>query len=180
MSRIGKVPICIPPGVKVRVDGCAVYVEGPIGKNEKAFDDSVTIEVVNGEIRVLCKNVDDKHAAVMHGTVRSIINSMVNGVVSGYSKNLEINGVGFKAVIKGNTLDLDLGYSHGIIYTIPQGIELEIDQSGTKIAVKGVDKKIVGQVAADIKRFCPVEPYKGKGVRIVGEFIRRKEGKKTA
>jgi large subunit ribosomal protein L6 len=117
----------------------------------------------------------------MHGTVRSIVNSMVIGVVDGYSKNLEISGVGFKVMMKEqNILDLNLCYSHDILYTIPNGIKLEIDPSGTKVAIKGIDKKLVGQVAADIKRFYPVEPYKGKGVKIVGEFVRRKEGKKTA
>ncbi|MDR1891026.1 MAG: 50S ribosomal protein L6 [Puniceicoccales bacterium] len=181
MSRIGKSPICIPANVKVSIDGSRVAVEGPLGKNEKTFDDSVTIKHVGSEICVLCKDENDKHSCMMHGTVRSIVNSMVTGVVSGYSKNLEISGVGFKATAKGqNILDLSLGYSHEILYAIPNGIKLEIDQSGTKVAVKGVDKKLVGQVAADIKRFYPVEPYKGKGVRIVGEFVRRKEGKKTA
>jgi large subunit ribosomal protein L6 len=181
MSRIGKSPISVPAKVKVVVDGCRVSVEGPLGKNEKVFDDSVEIRFENDEILVLCRDESDRHSCMMHGTVRSIINSMVIGVVSGYSKNLEINGVGFKAIMKGqNTLDLSLGYSHEILYTIPAGIKVEIDQTGTKVAVKGVDKKMVGQVAADIKRFYPVEPYKGKGVRIVGEFVRRKEGKKAA
>jgi large subunit ribosomal protein L6 len=181
MSRIGKVPIGIPSNVKVRIDGYTIYVEGPLGKNEKTFDGSVGIRITDGAIHVLCENNGNKHAYVMHGTVRSIVNSMVAGVVGGYVKNLEINGVGFKASLKGgSTLDLDLGYSHDIFYAIPDGIKLEIDQSGTKIAVRGVDKKTVGQVAADIKRFYPIEPYKGKGIKIVGEFIRRKEGKKTA
>ncbi|MDR1528206.1 MAG: 50S ribosomal protein L6 [Puniceicoccales bacterium] len=181
MSRIGKSPICIPSKVKVVIDGGHVTVEGPLGKNEKTFDNSVIIKQVDGEICVCCRDENDKHSCMMHGTVRSIINSMVVGVINGYSKNLEISGVGFKVVMKGqNILDLNLGYSHDILYTIPNGIKLEIDPSGTKIAVKGIDKKLVGQVAADIKRFHPVEPYKGKGVRIVGEFVRRKEGKKTA
>ncbi|MDR0693634.1 MAG: 50S ribosomal protein L6 [Puniceicoccales bacterium] len=181
MSRIGKSPIGVPSNVKVVVEGSRVVVEGPLGKNEKTFDDSVIIKQVGGEICVHCRDENDKHSCMMHGTVRSIVNSMVIGVVSGYSKNLEISGVGFKVAMKGqNILDLNLGYSHDILYTIPQGIKLEIDPSGTKAAVKGIDKKLVGQVASDIKRFYPVEPYKGKGVRIVGEFVRRKEGKKTA
>ncbi|MDR2779062.1 MAG: 50S ribosomal protein L6 [Puniceicoccales bacterium] len=181
MSRIGKSPICIPSKVKVVVDGSHVAVEGPLGKNERTFDNSVIIKHAENEIRVYSRNENDKHSCMMHGTVRSIINAMVVGVASGYSKNLEINGVGFKATMKGqNVLDLSLGYSHEILYAIPNGIKLGIDPSGTKIAVNGVDKKLVGQVAADIKRFYPIEPYKGKGVRIVGEFVRRKEGKKTA
>ncbi|MDR1401374.1 MAG: 50S ribosomal protein L6 [Puniceicoccales bacterium] len=181
MSRIGKASIQIPPNVKISVDKCKVTVEGPQGKNEQTFDDSVGIALCDGVICVTCRDENDRHSKMMHGTVRSIINSMVAGVVSGYSKDLEINGVGFKASLKGhNSLDLDLGYSHDILYSIPPGIRIVIDQTGTKISVKGVDKKTVGQVTADIKRFYPVEPYKGKGVRIVGEFVRHKEGKKTA
>jgi large subunit ribosomal protein L6 len=181
MSRIGKAPIDVPVNVKVAIDGSRVTVEGPLGQNEQTFDDSVVIGISDGVISVECKNENDRHSCMMHGTVRSIINSMVKGVVSGYEKNLEINGVGFKAFLKGkDALDLNLGYSHEIVYALPRGVRVEIDQSGTKLAVKGIDKKTVGQVAADIKRFYPVEPYKGKGVRIVGEFIRSKEGKKTA
>ncbi|MDR2737773.1 MAG: 50S ribosomal protein L6 [Puniceicoccales bacterium] len=181
MSRIGKSPIRIPANVRVNIDGCRVAVEGPLGKDEKTFDDSVSIEMVDGSIHVICANENDKHSRMMHGTVRSIINSMVIGVVSGYSKNLEIIGVGFKATLKGqNVLDLSLGYSHDVFYSIPNGVRVDIDQSGTKVSVKGVDKKSVGQVTADIRRFYPIEPYKGKGVKIVGEFVRRKEGKKTA
>ncbi|MDR1413928.1 MAG: 50S ribosomal protein L6 [Puniceicoccales bacterium] len=181
MSRIGKTPIQVPPNVKVVISGCRVTAEGPLGTNEQVFDDSVEITLSEGTLCVACKDENDRHSKMMHGTVRSIINSMVSGVVSGYSKDLEITGVGFKASLKGqNVLDLDLGYSHDILYQIPGGIKLVIDQSGTKISVKGVDKKTVGQVTADIKRFYPVEPYKGKGVKIVGEFVRRKEGKKTA
>ncbi|MDR3144213.1 MAG: 50S ribosomal protein L6 [Puniceicoccales bacterium] len=181
MSRIGKSPVCIPANVKISVDGCRVSVEGPRGRNEKIFDDSVAIAVDGEILTVSCKNPDDSHSRMMHGTVRSIVNSMVIGVVDGYSKDLEINGVGFKAIMKGqNILDLSLGYSHDILYEIPHGIKVAIDQTGTKVSVSGVDKKTVGQVVADIKRFYPVEPYKGKGVKIVGEFVRRKEGKKTA
>ncbi|MDR1432908.1 MAG: 50S ribosomal protein L6 [Puniceicoccales bacterium] len=181
MSRIGKSPICVPPGVRVSIDGCAIAVEGPLGRNAKIFDDSIGIDFVDGVIRVSCRDENDRHSRMMHGTVRSIINSMVAGVVSEYSKNLEINGVGFKAIVKDeNTLDLNLGYSHDVLYAIPEGIRLEIDQSGTKISIKGVDKKTVGQVASDIRSFYPVEPYKGKGVKIVGQHVRRKEGKKTA
>jgi large subunit ribosomal protein L6 len=181
MSRIGKAPIIIPSNVKVSISGCRVTVEGPLGKNERVFDDSVEIVCAGDVVSVSPKSPNDRHSAVMHGTVRSIIASMVSGVVSGYSKNLEISGVGFKVIMRDkNILDLSLGYSHDIFYELPAGIKVEIDQSGTKLAVRGFDKKTVGQVAADIKRYYPVEPYKGKGVKIVGEFVRRKEGKKTA
>jgi large subunit ribosomal protein L6 len=154
-------------------------VEGPLGKNEKNFDDSVTI-ALNGSEVLVSPNGNGDHALVMHGTVRSVVASMVTGVASGYKKDLEISGVGFKATMKGNALDLSLGFSHDILYDIPAGIKIVLDQTGTKLSVSGIDKQLVGQVAADIKSYYPVEPYKGKGVRIVGEFVRRKEGKKTA
>ena len=181
MSRIGKLPIEVPSNVKVQIDGAKVSVEGPLGKNVHTFDDSVNIVFENNQIVVTCVDVEDDHSRMMHGTVRSIINGMVQGVLKGYEKKLEINGVGFKASLKGaNVLDLDLGFSHEILYEIPAGIKVVIDPSGTKLEVSGVDKKMVGQVAAVIKSFYPVEPYKGKGVKILGEFIRHKEGKKTA
>ncbi|MDR3274141.1 MAG: 50S ribosomal protein L6 [Puniceicoccales bacterium] len=180
MSRIGKLPIKIPAGVKVLVNGASVVVEGSLGKNEKTFDDSVFIKVVNDEVLVSPADADRDHSLVMHGTVRSIIASMVIGVTSGYKKDLEITGVGFKATMKGKVIDLDLGFSHEILYEIPAGIKVNIDQSGTKLSVSGVDKQLVGQVTANIKSYYPVEPYKGKGVHVIGEFVRRKEGKKTA
>jgi large subunit ribosomal protein L6 len=180
MSRIGKLPIKIPTGVRVLVNGATVFVEGPLGKNEKTFDDSVLIKVENGEVCISPADASNDHSLVMHGTVRSIVASMVVGVVSGYKKDLEINGVGFKATMKGKAIDLDLGFSHDILHEIPVGVKIDIDQTGTKLSVSGVDKQLVGQVAADIKSYYPIEPYKGKGVRIIGEFVRRKEGKKTA
>ncbi|MDR1255909.1 MAG: 50S ribosomal protein L6 [Puniceicoccales bacterium] len=180
MSRIGKLPIKIPAGIKVLISGASVVVEGPLGKNEKVFDDSVFIKMENGEVCVSPADTSVEHSLVMHGTVRSIIESMVIGVTTGYRKNLEISGVGFKATMKGKVMDLDLGFSHDILYEIPAGIKVDIDQTGTKLSVFGVDKQLVGQVAANIKSYYPVEPYKGKGVRVVGEFVRRKEGKKTA
>ena len=181
MSRVGKVPVKIPANVKVEIDGVNVRVSGPLGVLSQAFDDSVAVEQSGEEIVVRRRDENDDHSRMMHGTVRSIINSMVLGVVNGYSKSLEISGVGFKDVMKGaDVLDLSLGYSHDVLYKLPAGIKLVIDQTGTKIDISGADKKVVGQVAADIKKFYPVEPYKGKGVRSVGEFVRRKEGKKTA
>jgi large subunit ribosomal protein L6 len=180
MSRIGKLPIKIPQEVKISIAGPRVSVEGPLGKNEKVFDGSVTITLDGGEVHVSPTNPSDDHSLVMHGTVRSIVAAMVLGVTSGYRKDLEISGVGFKAIMKGEKLDLSLGFSHDILYEVPAGIKVDIDQTGTKLSVSGVDKQLVGQVAADIKSYYPVEPYKGKGVRIVGEFVRRKEGKKTA
>jgi large subunit ribosomal protein L6 len=178
MSRIGKLPVAVPDKVKVTVNGAEVAVEGPKGKLSKTFDSAVSIKVEDGNVVVAPKN-ETRHANAMYGTARSIINGMVAGVQQPYSKKLEIEGVGFKATLKGQDLDLALGYSHPILYKIPAGITVTVD-GGTKLTVEGCDKHMVGQVAADIKGFKPVEPYKGKGVRIVGEYVRRKEGKKTA
>lgn len=178
MSRIGKLPVAVPEKVKVTVNGSEVAVEGPKGKLTKTFESCVSVKVEDGNVIVSPKD-DSRHANAMYGTARSIINGMVAGVQEPYVKKLEIEGVGFKAVLNGKMIDLALGYSHPINYAIPEGITITID-AGTKVTVEGCDKQVVGQVAADIKGFKPVEPYKGKGVRIVGEYVRRKEGKKTA
>ena len=178
MSRIGKLPVAIPEKVKASVSGSSVTIEGPKGAITKAFDAPVIIELADNVISVQPKG-SSVLARAMHGTARSIIQGMVEGVISGYSKDLVINGVGFRATVKGKLLDLNLGYSHPIEYPIPEGITVTVAEN-TKVKVEGVDKQVVGQVAADIKAYYPVEPYKGKGVRIVGQFVRRKEGKKTA
>lgn len=178
MSRIGKLPVSIPEKVKVSVDGQNVSIEGPKGSLKKSFDHSVKIELVENEVRV--SPVDDsRHSRAMYGTVRSIINGMVIGVVDGYTKKLQIKGVGFRAVLKGNILDLALGYSHPCELEIPEGIKVTVAEN-TKITVEGADKQVVGQVTAEIYQFFPAEPYKGKGVHIEGQYVRRKEGKKSA
>lgn len=178
MSRIGKLPVAIPDKVKVSIDGQSVSVEGPKGSLKKSFDHSVKIELVENEVRV--SPVDDgRHSRAMYGTVRSIINGMVVGVVDGYTKKLQIKGVGFRAVLKGNILDLALGYSHPCELEIPEGIKVTVAEN-TKITVEGADKQVVGQVTAEIYQFFPAEPYKGKGVHIEGQYVRRKEGKKSA
>jgi large subunit ribosomal protein L6 len=179
MSRIGKNPVAIPAKVKARVEGNLVSVEGPGGKLSKSFDRTVTIRI-DGEQIVVEPASDNRQARAMWGTTRSIINSMVHGVVEPFKKNLIIEGVGFKVLAKGRTLDISLGFSHPILYELPEGVNVEIDKSGTKLSVTGCDKQAVGQVAADIKSYRPVEPYKGKGVRIEGQFVLRKEGKKTS
>ncbi|MBO6102428.1 MAG: 50S ribosomal protein L6 [Opitutales bacterium] len=182
MSRIGKLPVAIPAGVKASVEGCTVKVEGPKGKLEKTFAPAVKIELKDGAIHVEPSS-NSRFSAAMHGTARSIINAMVQGVEKGYEKVLEIYGVGFKAELKGSTLTLALGYAHPCVYELPEGIKAvvgELPDRSPMVTISGADKHLVGQVAADIKNFYPVEPYKGKGVRIRGEFIRRKEGKKTA
>lgn len=178
MSRIGKVPVSIPEKVKVTIAGQQVVVEGPKGKVQHSFDRSVSIEVVDNTVVVNPSN-NSRLAGALHGTVRSIISGMVVGVSSGFVKELEIQGVGFKADLKNpRRVDLALGYSHIITYNIPEGVNVTVN-NGTAIKVEGVDKQLVGQVAASIKSFAPAEPYKGKGVRIKGEFVRRKEGKKS-
>lgn len=178
MSRIGKLPIEIGNGVQVTVSGSTVTVKGPKGELVKSFAPCVDIKQENNQIIVAPKN-EERFTLAMHGTVRAIIANMVKGVQTPFFKDLEIQGVGFKAALKGNELDLSLGYSHPVKYTVPQGISLQV-KDGTQIHVEGADRCVVGQVAADIKRYYPVEPYKGKGVRIIGEFVRRKEGKKKA
>ncbi|HQU08840.1 MAG: 50S ribosomal protein L6 [Verrucomicrobia bacterium 21-51-4] len=178
MSRIGKLPITIPQNVKVSINGATVSVEGPKGKLEKVLSTSVTI-VNDGQAVQVSPRDSSKLAKAMHGTARAIIQNMVTGVVDGYKKQLEIQGTGFKAILKGNIVDLALGHSHPDIFEIPAGITITV-VDGTKITIEGVDRQMVGESAACIKRFYPVEPYKGKGVREVGQFVRRKEGKKTA
>jgi len=178
VSRIGKSPVLIPEKVEVSVSDDGISVSGPGGNLSKRFDASVSIEVTDSQVVVSPKD-ESRHARAMHGTARAIVANMVQGVAEGFSKNLEINGVGFKAIMKGNVLDMDLGYSHPIEYPIPEGIQVTVVDN-VKIKVEGADKQLVGEVAAKIKRYYPVEPYKGKGVRIIGEYVRRKEGKKTA
>lgn len=178
MSRIGKLPIPIPEKAKVSIDGQTVSVEGPKGSLTKSFDKSVKIELNDNVVQVAPVS-DSRHARAMFGTVRSIINGMVIGVVEGYTKKLEIKGVGFRAVLKGNVLDLALGYSHPCELEIPEGIKVTVAEN-TKLTVEGADKQMVGQVTADIYSFFPAEPYKGKGVHIEGKYVRRKEGKKSA
>ena len=178
MSRIGKLPVPVLDKAKATVDGQTVRVEGPRGKLEKTFDRSVNIELADSEIRVNPAS-NSSHAKAMYGTARSIINNMVVGVVDGYKKQIELKGVGFRAALKGKVLDLSLGYSHPCLLDIPEDITVTVVEN-TKITVEGADKQVVGEVAASIYAFYPAEPYKGKGVHIVGQFVRRKEGKKSA
>ncbi len=178
MSRTGKLPVVLPAKVKASVNGTTVAIEGPKGKLQKTFNEAVVIRLEDNALKVEPASAS-RLSRAMHGTARSVISGMVKGVVDGYKKDLEITGVGFKAILKGKILELDLGYSHDIKYTVPAGVTLTV-ADGTKLKVEGPDKQLVGQVAADIKSYYPVEPYKGKGVRIIGEFVRRKEGKKTA
>ena len=178
MSRIGKVPVPIPDKVKVDVKEQTVHVEGPKGKVTKSFAPVVKIVVANKELTV--SPIDEsRFARAMFGTARSVIAAMVKGVTEGYMKELEIQGVGFKANLKGKQLDLALGYSHPILFDVPEGIKITVTDQ-TKLKIEGADKQLVGAVTANIRAYYPPEPYKGKGVRIVGERVRRKEGKTVA
>ncbi len=179
MSRIGKQPVIIPDKVKVSIAGDTVNVEGPKGKVSKTFAPVVKVTVADKTVTVSPTKDDSRFAKAMYGTVRSVIAGMVKGAAEGYSKDLEIQGVGFKANLKGTTLDLALGYSHPILMEIPAGIKVTVTDQ-TKLKVEGADKQLVGAVTAEIRSYYPPEPYKGKGVRIVGERVRRKEGKTVA
>jgi large subunit ribosomal protein L6 len=170
--------VTIPPGVDVSVNGNIVTVKGPKGQSSWELPLQITAAVEKGLIQVVRKDETNESLA-LHGTVRSVINNMVIGVQSGYVKELEIQGVGYKAQLQGKTLVLTLGFSHDIKYEIPDGITVEINGS-TEVKVSGHEKALVGQVAARIRAFAPAEPYKGKGVRYKGEQIRRKEGKAVA
>lgn len=174
MSRIGKKPIELPAKVSVKIgaDG-AVNVEGPKGKLAWKLPGGVIGKVEGTTVTVECASPG---AHALHGLSRALINNMVIGVVDGYTKDLEIQGVGFKAALKGDVLQLNLGYSHEINHPIPSGIKVTVTDQ-TKVRIEGIDKKLVGQVASDVRGYYPPEPYKGKGVRYVGEKIIRKEGK---
>lgn len=179
MSRIGKIPVNVPEKAKVTINGNTVTVEGPKGKITKDFNPAVRIEMVDHSIIVKPAN-KSVLADAMYGTARAIIQNMVKGVMEGYSKTLLINGVGFKAVLKGKIVELSLGFSHLIEFHIPEGVVVTVTDNGTTIKIDGADKEAVGQSAAKIKSYYPVEPYKGKGVRLKDQYVRRKEGKKTA
>jgi len=178
MSRIGKVPVPIPDKVKVDIKGLTVSVEGPKGKVSKTFADVVTLTMADKNVTVAPVD-DSRFSRAMYGTARSVIAGMVKGASEGFVKELEIQGVGFKANLKGKVLDLALGYSHPILFDIPEGIKITVTDQ-TKVKIEGADKQLVGKVTAEIRSYYPPEPYKGKGVRIVGERVRRKEGKTVA
>lgn len=175
MSRIGKVPIQIPNGVEVKVDGSTVTVKGPKGELTKTFHKDIGIEVQDQVIQVT-RPSDEKSHRSLHGLTRTLIANMVEGVTNGFRKGLEINGVGYRATLQGKKLVLAVGYSHPVEVEAPAGIEFEVPQP-TRIAVKGIDKELVGEVAANIRAVRGPEPYLGKGIRYEGERIRRKAGK---
>jgi large subunit ribosomal protein L6 len=176
MSRIGNKVVEIPDKVKVSInDQGAVSVEGPKGKLNWNLPRQIKASVADNRVTV-AREAETRSVKALHGLSRALVNNMVQGVSEGFTKNLEIEGVGFKAAVQGSNLNLSLGFSHPILFPIPKDIKITVTDN-TKISITGIDKKTVGQVAADIRRFYPPEPYKGKGVRYAGEQVRRKEGK---
>ncbi len=178
MSRIGKKPIQVPGNVKVSITNLKVLVEGPKGKLEYTMPAGFKTQVKDASLTVLRPSEVKKDQA-LHGLARSMINNMIKGVTDGYQKNLEIQGVGFKGQIQGKTLVMNLGFTHAINFQIPEGIVIETPKP-TEIVVRGIDKQKVGQAAADIRSFFIPEPYKGKGIRYAGEYVRKKAGKAVA
>jgi large subunit ribosomal protein L6 len=177
MSRIGKLVVTAPKGVDVKVGGGQITVKGPKGELKMIVSDEVSVKFENSEIAVSPRNPEERRSKAMWGTVRANIQNMVTGVTTGFTRDLELQGVGYRAALKGKDLELSLGYSHPVIYKAPPGITFA-SAKPTEIKISGADKQAVGQVAAEIRGYRPPEPYKGKGVRKVGEYVRRKEGKK--
>ena len=175
MSRIGNKPVVIPAGVTVDVKGHTVTVKGPKGELSYTFNQNISLEQREGEV-VFTRPDDSKENKTIHGTTRAVFNNMVVGVTEGFQKELELIGVGYRAQLQGKKLVLNVGYSHPVEFTPEEGIEIEVP-SNTKVIVKGYDKQKVGELAANIRGVRPPEPYKGKGIRYVDEFVRRKEGK---
>lgn len=175
MSRIGKIPIPIPPKVKVGVQDSRVSVEGPKGKLEFSLPKRTSAAIENGQV-IVRREGDDAQAKALHGLSRAILNNMVRGVSEGFVKKLEIQGVGFKAAVQGKFVNMSLGYSHPINYPIPDQIKVTVEEN-TKLTIEGPSREVVGKVASELRAFYPPEPYKGKGVRYVGEHVVRKEGK---
>ena len=175
MSRIGRAPVTILSGVKVKQEGAALLVEGPKGKLSLALPSTITVTVDSQQIQVK-RLSDERHQRALHGLYRALIANMVHGTANGFSKELEIVGVGYRAQLQGKQLSLSVGFSHPVLVPIPEGLTVDVPKP-TVVVVKGADKHLVGQFAANLRRIAPPEPYKGKGIKYVGEVIRRKAGK---
>ena len=175
MSRIGNAPVPVPPGVSVEVDGPTVTVTGPQGTLTRTFSSKISVAVEDGRV-VVGRRSDEREARALHGLTRALVANMVTGVSAGFVRELQMVGVGYRAALQGTTLELLVGYSHPVRVAAPEGIGFEVPEP-TRILVRGIDREQVGQVAAEIRRLRPPEPYKGKGIRYDGEYIRRKAGK---
>lgn len=176
MSRIGKLPVAIPSGVTVNINKNSVVVKGPKGELSRDFPPEITIKEEAGQLLVT-RHSDHRTHRAKHGLVRALLNNMVVGVSGGFKKELYIEGVGYRASMQGHNLVLNVGYSHPVEFEPPAGVAFDVDKSGRALAVNGIDREMVGEIAARIRRVRPPEPYKGKGIRYVGERIRRKAGK---
>ncbi|TPQ28046.1 50S ribosomal protein L6 [Bradyrhizobium guangdongense] len=176
MSRVGKRPVAVPSGVTATVDGQTVKMKGPKGQLQFVVHDDVEVKLESGQVKVQPR-VETNRARALYGTARAQVANLVEGVTKGFEKKLEITGVGYRAAMQGKNLQLALGYSHDVVYTIPEGITITVPKP-TEINISGSDIQRVGQVAAEIRSYRPPEPYKGKGVKYANEFIFRKEGKK--
>lgn len=176
MSRIGRLPVDVPAGVQVNVQGSNVHIKGPKGELKRTFSSMIGIALENNQV-VLTRNSDSPEERAMHGTTRAVIANMVHGVSTGFTVVLEVEGVGYRSEIDGKTLVLHVGYSHPVRVEPPAGISFEVEQKARQIKVLGFDRELVGQTAAEIRRIRPPEPYHGKGIRYAGEKIRRKAGK---
>jgi large subunit ribosomal protein L6 len=178
MSRIGKKPVAVPKEVKIEVKDGSVMVEGPKGKLSRVLSDRINIEIKDNQLFV--KRLDDSDIdKSLHGLFRALIVNMIKGVTEGYTKELEIIGVGFRAQVQGNTLNMQLGFSHQVNFPIPEGIKIETPKQ-TQVIIRGIDKEKVGEIAAELRSIFPPEPYKGKGVRYAGEYVKKKVGKAQA
>ena len=178
MSRIGEKVIVVPKEVKIEVKDNAIFVEGPKGKLSRVLSPRITLEIKDGQI--LVKRVSDtKMDKSLHGLFRALIVNMIKGVTEGYEKKLEIIGVGFKAAVQGSNLNMSLGFSHPVNFPIPQGIKIETPKP-TQLVINGIDKELLGKVSTEIRAIYPPEPYKGKGIRFLGEYVKKKVGKAQA
>jgi large subunit ribosomal protein L6 len=176
VSRIGQMPVPVPDQVEVEIKGQQVRVKGPLGELERTFSPEMTIAADEGLLRVT-RPSDEPRVRALHGLTRALLNNMVVGVSKGFEKNLEVQGVGYRPELQGKTLVLNVGFSHPVRVEPPEGITFEVDDRARTIKVSGPDKEVVGRVAADVRKVRPPEPYKGKGIRYVGEYVRRKAGK---
>ena len=176
MARIGRKPIPVPDGVSVSINKNAISVKGPKGQLERVFSPDILVEQKDNQISVT-RPTDQRHHRALHGLTRALLNNMVTGVSAGFAKDLEIVGVGYRAALKGKDLELNVGYSHPVIFEASDDIQYEVGEGGRSVVVKGIDKEIVGEIAARIRRTRPPEPYKGKGIRYKNEYVRRKAGK---
>jgi large subunit ribosomal protein L6 len=179
MSRIGRMSIKVPDKVKISIEPGLVKVEGPKGKVSQKLDSSIKVVLEKGEIHVTRPD-DSTRARELHGLSRTLVSNMVFGVTTGFARSLEINGVGYKAELKGKEIHFALGYSHPVVYPLPEGVTAEYDAKANKLTVKGADKHQIGLIAAEIRKLRPPEPYKGKGIKYAEETIRRKQGKTGA